>query len=188
VGHREQLLHGALECLERQGYAHTTARDIVAASGTNLASIGYHYGSKEALLTEAMVEGFRRWTAQVEEAVLSGGEADPPVLLARALTAMRDGLERNRGLSLAFVEAMAQADRAPALREAMAAYYREVRERVGALARAALGPELSEEDAAALASLVLAVCDGLVVQWLLAAEDVPSGERLAGSLAALLTP
>ena len=30
-----------------------TARDIVAASGANLASIGYHFGSKEALLSAA---------------------------------------------------------------------------------------------------------------------------------------
>ena len=37
-------------CLREKGYAHTTARDIVAASSTNLASIGYHYGSTKALL------------------------------------------------------------------------------------------------------------------------------------------
>jgi AcrR family transcriptional regulator len=38
------------------GYARTTARDIVAASGTNLASIGYHYGSTQALLNAAVVK------------------------------------------------------------------------------------------------------------------------------------
>ena len=41
MGHREDLLEGAKRCLYEKGYARTTARDIVAASGTNLASIGY---------------------------------------------------------------------------------------------------------------------------------------------------
>src|SRR3954465_1880025 len=55
MGHREDLLDGAKRCLYEKGYARTTARDIVAASGTNLASIGYHYGSKEALLNQALM-------------------------------------------------------------------------------------------------------------------------------------
>ena len=42
MSHKEDLLAGAVACLREKGYAHTTARDIVAASGTNLASIGYH--------------------------------------------------------------------------------------------------------------------------------------------------
>ncbi len=47
VGHREQLLEGAKRCLRDRGIAQTTARDIVAASGTNLASIGYHFGRRK---------------------------------------------------------------------------------------------------------------------------------------------
>ena len=50
MGHREELLDGAAQCLYDKGFGRTTARDVVAASGTNLASIGYHFGSKDALL------------------------------------------------------------------------------------------------------------------------------------------
>ena len=56
MGHREQLLEGAKQCLLTKGYARTTARDLVAASGTNLASIGDHYGSKDALMNQALFE------------------------------------------------------------------------------------------------------------------------------------
>ena len=55
MGHKDDLLDGAKRCLYEKGYARTTARDIVAASGTNLASIGYHYGSKENLLNAALM-------------------------------------------------------------------------------------------------------------------------------------
>lgn len=61
MGHREDLLEGAKRCLLEKGYARTTARDIVAASGTNLASIGYHYGSKEALLNLAFLKVTEEW-------------------------------------------------------------------------------------------------------------------------------
>jgi len=52
--HRDQLVKGAIKCLQTKGYAHTTARDIAAASGANLASIGYHFGSTQALLNTAV--------------------------------------------------------------------------------------------------------------------------------------
>src|ERR1041385_1776439 len=55
MGHREDLLEGAKRCLLEKGFLRTTARDVVKASGTNLASIGYHYGSKDALLAQAYI-------------------------------------------------------------------------------------------------------------------------------------
>ena len=67
MGHREALLEGARTCLEEKGYARTTARDIVAASGTNLASIGYHFGSKESLLNEAIGQAFEEGADRVTE-------------------------------------------------------------------------------------------------------------------------
>ena len=63
--HRDQLVKGAIKCLQTKGYARTTARDIATASGANLASIGYHFGSKEALLNEAMIRLFSRRNWQV---------------------------------------------------------------------------------------------------------------------------
>ena len=67
MGHREDLLEGAKKCLLDIGYANTTARDIVAASGTNLASIGYHFGSKDALMTQAIIELLGEWGGKFEQ-------------------------------------------------------------------------------------------------------------------------
>ena len=58
---RERLLQGASRCLQEKGYAETTARDIAAASGANLRSIGYHFGSTKSLLLAAISLNFRRW-------------------------------------------------------------------------------------------------------------------------------
>src|SRR5689334_3367233 len=71
MGHREDLLEGAVRCIYEKGYGRTTARDIVAASGTNLGSIGYHYGSTEALLNAALEKALEDWGMQLANALLS---------------------------------------------------------------------------------------------------------------------
>lgn len=69
VGNREELLAGARKCLLEKGYVQTTARDIASASGVSLAAIGYHFGTKEALLQEAMVEANIEWGERIKNAV-----------------------------------------------------------------------------------------------------------------------
>ncbi|CAM5312755.1 hypothetical protein SALBM135S_06103 [Streptomyces alboniger] len=91
----EDLLEGAKRCLLAKGFVRTTARDIVVV-GTNLASIGYHYGSKDALLVEAFVvlvepmgESFtapaRGTRGRAASRVLSGGVDEHPPLGPRSL-------------------------------------------------------------------------------------------------------
>src|ERR1043165_6580784 len=56
MGTRDDLLVAAKKCRAERGYAKTTVRDIVAASGTNLAAVNYHFRTREALLHQAMAE------------------------------------------------------------------------------------------------------------------------------------
>lgn len=78
MGHREDLLEGAKRCLLEKGFVRTTARDIVKESGTNLASIGYHYGSKDALLTQAFVELVQEWGEKFDSPVAREVEPGGP--------------------------------------------------------------------------------------------------------------
>ncbi len=73
VSHRQRLLEGAIECLKSEGYARTTARDIARAADANLASIGYHFGSKEALLNEALMRSFEIWTEELVRRTFAEG-------------------------------------------------------------------------------------------------------------------
>src|SRR5271168_5514396 len=79
MSHKEDLLAGAVACLREKGYAHTTARDIVAASGTNLASIGYHYGSTKALLNAAVLKAMDEFGDQMAQAMSAGDEGATPL-------------------------------------------------------------------------------------------------------------
>ena len=57
--HRTRLLLAAQSLLRERAYGKITARDLVTASNTNLGSISYHFGSKEALFL-GLVEGMCR--------------------------------------------------------------------------------------------------------------------------------
>ena len=187
MGHREDLLAGARRCLEERGYARTTARDLVAASGTNLASIGYHFGSKDALLVAAMTELFDEWAVQIRDAALNSAPpgSDPLTLLIASWGAMVEVCTRHRGLSLAYSEAVAFARHQPALQAQLATIYQRSRVDVAELIKGVL-PTLSDPHAAALASFEIAVCDGLVVQWLMDPDGMPRGDELVAAFNAAL--
>lgn len=178
-GHRERLLEAAVECLEQKGYARTTARDLVAASGTNLGSIGYHFGSKEHLLNVALVEAFKRWLQPLIELAAAPGPATPLERLVLTLRGMTAGFEEKRPLINACLEGWAQLARSEDLRTEMVAGYEGFRDVVADTTReafAAIGAP--EVDAGALAVLIIALFDGLLVHWQLGSGDNADPARL----------
>jgi AcrR family transcriptional regulator len=183
---REQLLVGAIECIQTKGYARTTARDIAAASGANLASIGYHFGSKEGLLNAAIIRLFEEWTEMLGNAAFTDPDAPPLARMARSWVVMLEAFERQRPLLVAFLEAVAQAERSDELRAQMAVHLNESRDRVVEMVGASLG-DAPGVDARAVASFLIAVNDGFAIQWVLSPEDTPTGEELIASLGSALS-
>jgi AcrR family transcriptional regulator len=189
LGNREKLLWAALACLRDKGYARTTARDLVAASGTNLASIGYHFGSKEALLHEALAKSFRAWSAEIERATFASEADSAPERLERSLATMLDRFEEIRPFLVAFVEAFPPAVRSPELRNGMAEAYEELRASGADMILRAVeadGMELSHEHAETISSVMMAVFDGLILQYLLDPDHVPSSRQVMDALEAAL--
>ncbi|MEP7020519.1 MAG: TetR/AcrR family transcriptional regulator [Pseudonocardiales bacterium] len=185
MGHREQLLAAARRLLEQRGYAHITARDLVAESDTNLASIGYHFGSKAALLNAAIESAFEDWTDQLAALVMADPTATPIQRGAATWVAVLDSLPSRQPILQSYVEALAQAQREPDLRAQLVEHYRRARARVAHLVAESLADGTPAEDprCRAIATFVLAVCDGLAVQWLLDPEHSPNGEELMAGLA-----
>jgi AcrR family transcriptional regulator len=185
--HRERLVEGAIECLRERGYARTTARDIASAANSNLGSIGYHFGTKEALLNEAIRKGFAEWTAQLGGIAFADAGATPLERLRASWVALTESFEEHRPLIVAFIEALAQSVRSDDLRAQLAAMYEDGRAAVSALLEASLGEgEVGDEQSRAVASFMIAICDGLLLQWLVDPERAPSGEELIAGLDAAL--
>jgi AcrR family transcriptional regulator len=160
MGNREALLAGAKQCLIERGWARTTVRDIAAAGGVNHAAIGYHFGSKEALLTQALVEAVEELSDE-----LARLPADTPQQRWQALI---DSFTTHRALWVAQLEAVVQAERSPEVREHLAKGQREGRDGLGG-------------------SVPLALLTGLMLQWLVDPGHAPSGADVIAELRSLAT-
>lgn len=181
MGHRDALLAGAKRCLYERGYARTTARDIVAASGANLASIGYHFGSKEALLFAAMGAAMRDWTAELDRAI-AATEVDERATMSErlesAVTELVGTLVKHRPLWVATYEILPQIDRSPELRAEIAAAYEQGRRALAALLLNTGEGEIGEDEMRTVGSLFFVLVSGLITQWLVDPQRAPHADDL----------
>ena len=187
MGHQARLLAGAKRCLRERGYARTTARDIVAASGTNLASIGYHFGSKEALLDAAMMEAIAEWGDELRR-TLATSLRPGSTPLAR-FTAVWAGIirsfEAHRPLWVATIEALAQSERSSEVRQFLAEALQRGREGLVGLFHVEATPE-SNVETRTIGSLYQALLTGVGVQWLVDPVRAPSAGDLTIAIRTLL--
>ncbi len=185
--HRTRLLEAAKTLLREREYANITARDLVAASNTNLGSIGYHFGSKEALLNEAIGLALEDWAEAIGRATRGDTSAGLPALMANSLRVVLDEYDSIRPYHQAFIEALARSGRSPELREQLAAHYRRQRGRVASWIADSLGDTLEPHEARHLASLMLSTADGMMIQAFIDADDTPTGRELATATATALS-
>ena len=184
MGHREDLLEGAKRCLYEKGYARTTARDIVAASGTNLGSIGYHYGSTQALMNAAMLGAMQDWGDAVAAALSAGGDTGEDRLTGFWRRVIGT-IDTHRRLWLASIEAMLQGEHAPDLRAQMAAGLEDGRSGMAALVTGLPEDTLDDETVHSIGSVQMALMSGVMVQWLVDPEHAPRPEQIAAGLRVL---
>jgi AcrR family transcriptional regulator len=184
MGHREDLLEGAKRCLLEKGFARTTARDIVKESGTNLASIGYHYGSKDALLAQAyvsLVDGMSfEWGDRLEGA--PGSLERFREVWSNVVASLREpgSMWRLSG------EIMALGDQLPEARDQLSLAQREGGRGLVSLLMGVPEEEVSDETADTLGSFYMIVMSGLILQWTFDPKTAPDAERLTEGLRQVL--
>lgn len=180
---REALLEAAVQCLQQRGYARTSVRDLAAASGTNLGAVGYHFGSKDALLIEAITRNVRQWIDALGELVhrqmASGGGIEA------VLSELHAAVVEHESLVVAFFDALAQAGHLSDLRQQLADYYEQFRHDVTDAFRPLLDQLTTSQNQQAIATLLLATADGLIIQCLLDPTAIPTSTQLADALSAL---
>ncbi|MFJ4786937.1 TetR/AcrR family transcriptional regulator [Streptomyces sp. NPDC088794] len=188
MGHREDLLEGAKRCLLEKGFARTTARDIVKESGTNLASIGYHYGSKDALLAQAYLALVER-TADGFEGADGGEPVGPPGSLERFRAVFSNIVSTMSGPGSMWrlgMEVMTMGDKMPEVRDQLTRAQREGGRGMVALMTSVPEAEVSDETADSLGGFYMTLITGLIAQWTFDPKTAPDAERLTEGLRQVL--
>jgi AcrR family transcriptional regulator len=185
MGNREDLLAGARNCLLEKGYARTTARDIAAASGVSLAAIGYHFGSKDALLNEAMYQAIGEWGDQIEQAFGKSAGEDPGERFEKIWADIAETFDRNRALWLASFEMVMQVDHIPGAREAFAQALPMARSGLCAIFLGIDEAEVTPELAMTVGGVLYSLMSGLFIQRFADPDRVPDGAQIARGVRAV---
>ena len=160
---RQALLDATRTCVGRRGLAATTSRHITAEADANLAAITYHFGSKEQLVADALLEELRAWLTPAL-AVLSS-DNDPAARTLLAIQTLTSTFEEHRSAAPTYLQAMAQAPLLPMLQSGLATLWADLR-RVLAADMAELqqrGELASWIDPDTMAGVLIAVANGLVL-------------------------
>jgi AcrR family transcriptional regulator len=183
---RAKLLQGTLACLRSRGLAGTTSRDIAAAAGVNVAAITYHYGSKDELVSQALLQAVRAWLEPAQQ-VLARAAGAPASIALEAIELLRRSFDEASELLPAYFEALLQAPRRASLRQGVEQLLGELRVllRAGMQRQQAAGllPAWVEPDS--MAALFLALADGVALHAALGPVSVDHA-AIAGQVAHLL--
>lgn len=185
MGNREDLLRAARVCLAERGLR-TTARDLANEAGVSLAAIGYHFGTKDALLAHAAAEAIGdALGAWIDKALreIPAGTAPGPTF-AEFCARLPEGFAAVRTHLLTSFEHLTRLVRAgnpadtmgPAMQQTVAAL---------TTILGKVHPQLSPPEVDGLAQLYHAYINGASLLWLASPDSVPTGASLRNAVAAL---
>lgn len=177
---RQRLLAAAAALIAEVGWGRVRTRAVAERAGLPLGAVSYHFHGKQELLTEAALD--------VVEAEFPIGELAAVRTLAELFELIRTAVGRRDSydplLAGVLVETMREAGRDPGLADRMTALLAEYRRLLSELVRTEQqrGVARTDADPAAVAALVAAAGDGLLLHALL-----DSGTDTGSAFDALLT-
>ncbi len=188
MGNRDDLLTAAKQCLLEKGYDRTTVRDIASAANVSMAAIGYHYGSREALLNEALFQAVDDWGDRIGRSLAPDPLVPdtPSAQFESKLARVIESVGENRQFWLGSFEAFMQAQRQPELRAQLKSRPADGRRGLAAMVTGEPEDEVSPEAVRTVGAVQLALISGLMVQWLTDEDTAPSAAEVLQGLRTLL--
>ncbi len=184
MNNRDALLAAAKKCLLEKGYSRTTARDIASAAGVSLAAIGYHFASKEALLTEALVIAFGEWDQDLQRALRTtvAQTKNPAERFEATWAKVIATFETHRALWIANFEIFSQMVGQPTTREFLASQVPTARTGLAALFLNQEESSITDHTSRTIGTFLHVLLSGLVLQWLIDPASALSAKDLTETL------
>ncbi len=100
---RQQIIEIAGQLFSEKGYGATTSKQICEKCGCNIAAVNYHFGSRDALYSEVLIESHRRFISMSALMIIDNSELDSRDKLAHILDYLIDGIDSEQWHSRVFV-------------------------------------------------------------------------------------
>ncbi|HEY6078402.1 MAG TPA: TetR/AcrR family transcriptional regulator [Polyangiaceae bacterium] len=176
------ILSAAAKCFARKGFTATTLAEIGKELGLRKSIVHYYFASKAALIHEVQSYTYHRYLDRLREAIKNGDGSVAQT--TDALRALWDAVQNNKTGTGLNIEVWSAARRDVELKRRAAGLHRDAR----GVIRDALGPAAQKGGASraeALATLSLAVLNGLSVTEYLEGEEAKTKEAYEAFLGLL---
>ena len=162
---RARLLDAAWTCIRNGGPTGATSRAITAAADANLGAITYYFGSKDALVAEAVGAAIEALIRPALDA-LEDDAVDPAARVFNAVAELQRAHERAVDDAPVYLEVLTQSRRRPELAARIGQVFDEARSALTTLMAGlqANGVLPAWVEPATMAGLLLAVAQGVVLQ------------------------
>jgi len=182
---RARILAAAQECFAEHGYDRASVSMICERARVTKGALYHHFASKQAIFLELLDDWLADLDARLD--VFEGQGTTVPVQLLAMTGVLEHVLSMAREQLPIYLEYLIQALRDPVLRQKTAAPYDRFHNRIAdLLRRGIMEGSLREMPVDAMASAILALVMGSLVQALLAPDSVDTSAQTAHSLRALL--
>ncbi|MSM41598.1 MAG: DUF1956 domain-containing protein [Geobacter sp.] len=157
VATKEKLLAAASDVFLEKGYRDATVAEICARAEANIASINYHFGSKETLYQEAWRHSFAQ---SIKAHPQDGGVSEAAPAEERLRGQMRALIERiaDENTKDFFISQMEFVNPTGLLAEVMRSEFVPLREKTLAVVRELLGPQATEQQVAYCETCIISIC------------------------------
>ncbi|MFL5817142.1 MAG: TetR family transcriptional regulator C-terminal domain-containing protein [Conexibacter sp.] len=135
-------------------------------------------------MDEAAKLVFEEWAQTVARTISADPDMPPARRLARALEMILDDFDAMRPYFLGLI--VAGSERSPETRERLITHYRTQRDTVTTMVTQSLSDSIDPEDARHIASLLMGVSDGLMLQSLIDPNSTPTSRELTLALSRAL--
>jgi AcrR family transcriptional regulator len=170
------ILSAAAKCFARKGFTATTLAEIGKELGLRKSIVHYYFASKAALIHEVQSFTYHRYLDRLKEAIRNGDGSSQQA--TDALRALWDAIQNNKTGTGLNIEVWSAARRDSELKRRAAGLQRDARQVI----RDVVAPVTSKSGPAkaeALATLALAVLNGLSVTEYLEGEEAKVQEAYA---------
>jgi AcrR family transcriptional regulator len=187
---REAIVEVATEIFGTQGFRAATMLQIAAACGISRTGLLHHFPTKESLLEAVLAHrDSGGHSADLAAAADLGAEVDARALLRNLIAVVERNATQPRIVNLFSVLSAEAGDPTHPAHPYFTRRYARLRSELGEALRQldAGGALAGDADPTALAAEIIALMDGLQVQWVLAPDEIDMAAVLRHRLASAVT-
>ncbi|WP_439591994.1 TetR/AcrR family transcriptional regulator [Microbacterium sp.] len=168
LARREEVLRAAMSVFGQRGYNKGALVEVAERAGMTHAGVLHHFGSKEALLVAVL-----KYRDGEEAAGVPGrAQTEGPAFLGHLLDTVTENTDRPGVVQTYTVLSAESATDGHPAQEYFRGRFAGLRDKIAGVLAEVTGREPDDEDVRDDASALIAVMDGLQVQWLLDPDAV----------------